>query len=368
MSRRALLLVLVALAVGAAAGAVWWRGGGNAPAKVDPSRPAALECPREIDLGTVEMHRSVEAVLPVTNTGGQPLTISDITTSCGCLGARLLPARTDLKPPATVTIPPGERVEIAFPLTVTGVHGAKAAHTIRFQTDAPDAPAVEVRLTFTPKARCFSDPATVALGTITAGDAPSTTISLFTTDERDVPRVKAVVSSAPDRVKVTFVPEPPGAAVRAEAAPDSRRFGRVRVELAPTKADDAIAAQVEVFVEGQAEPALAVPVSARVARPAELLPAVLHLPRRSSAGPVYSGEAVCRVSDAGAGAVALRVGLLPPGITARVVDGSEGSGFARVAVTADPKLAARESTVALTATRGDREHPLSLRVVVEPSP
>ncbi|MCI0700146.1 MAG: DUF1573 domain-containing protein [Planctomycetia bacterium] len=364
MSRRIWVAGLLFLAAAVATGAVWWQSGQKQSAKPDPSQPV-IDCPREIDLGTVEIHRTVEGVLPITNTGGQPLTIRDITTSCGCLGARLLPNREELKSSATVTIPPGGRVEIVFPLLVSGVHGVKTGHLIRFATDAPETPTVEVRLTFTPSARYFADPAAISLGDIAQDNSPPlTTIGLFTTDDREAPAVKLVTSTDPERVKITFVPESPGSpVVPAEATPGSRRFGQVKVELGALRAGESVNAQVQVYVDGQVEPILAVPVSARVMVPVELLPPVLYLPRMSSSGPVYSGVVLCRAT--GTDGLRLQIDAVPPGLSVSVEDSPNNPGLLRVVVEGDPKIAVRESVIPLTARVGGREYQLSLRVVIE---
>lgn len=363
MSRLA-RLVCVGLAVAVvASGAAWWRFGA---ATGRPDAPASIECPREIDLGTVEIHRTAEGVVPVTNAGGQPLTVRSIATSCGCLGVRVLPSREPLTPASAVVVPPGGRVEFAFVLRVAGAHGVRSGHTVRFQTDAPDNPAVEVRLTFTPKARYFTDPNTLTFGDVTDESRPAATIDLFTTDPDDIPVVGAIVSSDPERVRVSYTPEPTGGpTVSAEAAPNSRRFGRVRVETAELKPGDSLDARVDVFAAGRSEPILAVPVSARAVRSVELTPAVLYLPRGSSTGPVYEGVALCRSNG---NSLSLRVGALPPGITVAVENPSNDTGAVRVSVAGDPKTAGRESAVPLIAVCGGREYALSLRIVIESVP
>lgn len=363
MSRFARLALVVLSVAAVASGALWWRFGAAAG---HPDAPTSIECPREIDLGTVEIHRTVEGVVPITNPGGRPLAVRDITTSCGCLGVRLLSSRESLTPASVVVVPPGGRVEVAFVLRVAGAHGVRSGHTVRFQTDAPDTPAVEVRLTFTPKARYFTDPNALSFGDVAEGSRPAETINLFTTDPGDIPAVGGVMSSDPQRVRVTYTPDPVGGpTVSAEAAPDSRRFGSVRVETAELKPGESLDARVDVFAAGRAEPILAIPVSARSVRPVEFTPAVLYLPRSSSSGPVYEGAALCRANG---GSLSVRPGTLPPGVAIVIENPSNDSGIVRVVVTGDPKTAGRESVVPLVAVCGGREHALSLRIVIEPVP
>ena len=93
-----LWIVGAAFAVVAALGAAWWQSGTAPAGDLNSDLPPVVDCPWEIDFGTAEINRLVTAVLPITNTGGQPLTIREITTSCGCLGVHLLPGRENMGP------------------------------------------------------------------------------------------------------------------------------------------------------------------------------------------------------------------------------------------------------------------------------
>lgn len=362
--RRGILLGTV-LVVTMAAGAAWWQAKRTGSSS-DSSTPATLDCPREVDLGRVEMHRVTEAVFPILNTGGQPLTIRNVTASCGCLGVRLLPARQEVTPNTTVVVQPGGEIELAFALHVSGVHGVKVGHVIRFSTDDPNHPNVEVRLTFVPTASAFSDHATLSFGEVAYdGAIPAATVGLFSTNEQEAVAVQKVVATDPGRVRVTYLPEPEGVGpVAAEAMPGSRRFGQVRVELVGLKPGDRVDAQVRVYAEGKSEPILAIPVAAHCSTPVNLAPEVLYLPRSSLGGPVYSGVVQCRAS--GSSPFSLEFGPMPAGVKVQAEDIPGNPVLKHLVVECDPALIAdKEVSIPLTARKSEREYKLELRVVVD---
>jgi hypothetical protein len=123
-----LLLPLVAAACGGAAEA--------------SGEPAIQFDPAALELGDVPNGQIVERDVVVRNTGGAPLTVESVTTSCGCTTATLEP----------MTIPPGATgaLHVAFD---SGAHGpdlrGPLMRQVMLATNDPARPEAVVELTAT---------------------------------------------------------------------------------------------------------------------------------------------------------------------------------------------------------------------------
>jgi hypothetical protein len=355
-------------AVVAAAGvaAAWWAY--PRPAAGPVAGGPRVRCPERIDAGSAEVGQTVEAVLPVGNAGPAPLTLSELSTDCSCLGAFLLPDQHPLAHAASHTIPPGGEARVLFRLRVSGAHGARTDRVVRFRTDDPDRPSVEVRIDYVPLARYFPDPIHLRFDP-TDPDRPAAEFGVFATDAADRATVRAVVPDDPGRLKVEWTPDPAdGPPVAAAGAANSRRLGRGRVAVVgPLDGRSVVSSWVRVYADGRDDPIAVVAVAAAVRTPVELTPAVLYLPRSSSAGPIYSATVVCRAD--GGPVAGLTVGPVPAGLTVEVEQPADSPVVRYLRVTCDPaRFEARDVTIPLTARIGERDHPLTLRVVIASRP
>ncbi|MBX9581777.1 MAG: hypothetical protein K2X87_15850 [Gemmataceae bacterium] len=356
---RRVLAVIAVVAAGVAA--AWWAY--PRPA-AEPAGGPRVRCPERIDAGSAEVGQTVEAVLPVGNDGPIPLTLSELSTDCSCLGAFILPDRHPLTHTPSHTVSPGGEAKVLFRLRVSGAHGVRTDRVVRFRTDDPDRPSVEVRIDFVPLARYFPDPVHLRFDP-TDPDGPPAEFGVFATDAADRATVRAVVADDPGRLKVEWVPDPTdGPPVAAAGATNSRRLGRGRVAVAGPLDGGSVASSIRVYVDGRDDPVAVVAVAAAARTPVALAPAVLYLPRSSSAGPIYSATAICRT--AGGPEDGLTVGPVPAGVAVEVEKPADSPVVRYVRVTCDPE--ARDVTIPLTVRTGGRDHPLALRVVVAPRP
>lgn len=326
-----------------------------------------LQCVDEIDAGPLAAQSTATIDVSLSNTGKGPLTVTGWTSDCSCISIRVLPSNDPVSSSTRVSVAPGETLRLRVPYRVVGLSGIPATRTIRFTTDDPDRPAATIRVRYTPVEDLFTDPASVALGSIRASVPTRAEVQLFTRDRDSVAADIRVASSSPEQVRVTFAPDPPDAApVRAGGADDSRRLGVVTVEARNTRAGELVNAEITIHTHGRPEYALKVPVTGRVERDFILAPESLFLPRMSSGGPVYSGVILCR----GTGPEPLAVVATGVrGLTVSVDEVASNPSAKRVTITCSPgALGTGEVVVPLAAKQGGREEQLRLRVVIGETP
>ena len=160
------LLAAAALA-GVAAGAAVF-----APRPAPPVGPLA-RFPEAIDLGDRQPGEVVEADFPLSNAGDQPLTVSDIATSCSCAG--LEAERDGRRVRVTeVVIPPGSTAPLRFRVSVGVPPGRSQTVRIGFRTSDPAHPTGDVPATVRRVVgRPFARPESVHLGAVRGGTRSS---------------------------------------------------------------------------------------------------------------------------------------------------------------------------------------------------
>ncbi len=232
-----------------------------------PAVGPVAEFPAHIDLGERQPNEAVTAVLPVANTGDQPLVLDDIQTSCSCAGLEVeqngRPARL-----TELTLPPGERIDLTFRMAVGVPPGQAQQVSIGFRTNDPRIPtgrvtAVVSRVIGRPSA----SPSELAFGSVGFGRPAA---EQFTIRPNAVPglRVVRAVSSRPERFTAEVVP-----------AADADTVAQIRVALATTDPGEAVGEiVVELAAADGAPHILRVPVSGRVRRPVEPAPSHLLIP------------------------------------------------------------------------------------------
>src|SRR5262249_22984852 len=160
-------------------------------------------------------------------------------------------------------ISPRAKATLILRLAVSGRPGVPEHQRIRFTTNDPRNPAVEILTSVTPVARYFATPATMALGTVAAGDRFEGHVDIMAFG-RGLPEIRHAVSSN-DHIRVEYRPIDSSAETNGETK-SSELMGRLRIVLqAPTAPAD-VEGVVSLFCDGCQEPVVAIPVTGRIAR------------------------------------------------------------------------------------------------------
>jgi hypothetical protein len=245
---------------------------------------------RDIRLGELEVGTVVEPSVVVRNVGRRPLVIDEMLTGCGCLGAFVSRAPGHRDKVERLEVAPRQEVALTLRLGITGTPGVPQVRNVRFRTNDPANPSVEIAIHVTPTSRYFATPAEVALGPIPTGHSVEREIDVRALD-RSVPAVSRVTSSSyrvhaeyhPGKRPSDGQPEPVG----------SVSVGLLRITVPACESQEDVRASVSIFCEGRENPVLTVPVTGRVVPLVELSPADVRLPRASGSGPVYAATCVC---------------------------------------------------------------------------
>jgi len=325
----------------------------------------AIDVDRHIELGDCEMLATAEPSVVVRNRGRQPLVLDTITTSCGCLGLFARHGAGDPTKVETLEIGPGGRATLILRLMVSGTPGVRSLQRVRFRTNDPRNPAVEIIVSATPLGGYAAAPASISLGTMPVGGRIERDVEVRAFDRR-LPAITGAVSSN-EHIRVTFQPVRSAAEGKREAK-DGEVVGRLRVSAnAPTTPGD-IEGAISVSCEARPEPVLVIPVTGRVAHLVELLPSEVRLPRVSSSGPVYTASCICRA--AAPKSLALRVQKSPPDLKIQIQDVPDNPSLKIVRIDGaglEKKVPAAGLVrrVALTAEIDGRRIPLNLTLRVQ---
>lgn len=314
-----------------------------------------LACPSEVTIPAVEQTALAEARFTVANAGGGELVLSGFRTEYVCEG---LEREVDGQffRFRDVRLTPGESAVLRYQRGTNGAVGAAVRSPAWFKSNDPAVPEAVVVVTIEQiLGGVTASPASVVLGAVPVGAAQERAVEL--SDSATPPRrIERVAIGGTGRVSVELVP-PDRAAL---PWPDgSRRVGRLVVRVAadgPGPIDDTIS----LFVAGRATPDT-VRVTGRVEAPVDVSPPELHLPRASSAGPLYAADVLVRCpADAVVECPAPPAGV---GVTVHPAAGP----VRRVTVSVDPKHAGREFGVSLAVRVGAVTHAAPVRVHVSPA-
>lgn len=335
----------------AVAAAAWYR-----PALLPAPPPAhpVLACPSGINIGVVERNTLAEGRFTIANAGGGELVLSEFRSDCVCEGVEQEVDGQFFRF-QDIRLPAGASTVLRYQRSTDGPVGGPVRSPVWFKTTDPAVPEALVVVTIERiVGGITASPASVALGSVPVGPAQQRTVEL--TDTATPPRrIDRAISSDPDRVTVTLLPPDPTAPPPA-GAEASHPIGRLAVQVAADRPGE-IDARVTLFVAGRTTPDT-VRVTGRVVAPVEVTPAELHLPRASSAGPIYAAD-VLVLCPADASAV-VECPSPPTGVVV-TVHLSAGP-VRRVTVAADPKRVGGECVVPLSVRVGAVTHSVSVRV------
>jgi len=163
--------------------------GAHAQPKLDLRKP-------EIDLGTIYSGALVRTPITISNAGTEPLTITNVRTSCGC---------TTVKQP-TEALKPGESATIEVEFNSAGFRG-RAVKYVYLQTNDPSADYHTITLRVDIKEELVPVPpvSVIWLGNVPVGKAHSKTMTFANASGAKLSVKK--LSGLPSSVKATIRPK-----------------------------------------------------------------------------------------------------------------------------------------------------------------
>lgn len=356
MSKIVLATLFAGLAV-ASIVAVRYRPAAPAPAVGLPaiSYTERIEFP-ECEIGEIAVGR-----VTIANRGGSELVIDDVSTSCSCTGLEREESGEYVKI-VRLVVRPGEEVPLVVRVAVRGVPiGASTATSVYFRTNDPNYP----NGTITTAVGYVKGGVHAVPGSMMVGSVPIGASVVRTIDVRDDAlrprRVESAVSSHPERVSAILLPVE--AHEREKPHPEGRLVARVEVTVHTATPGD-IDAAVSLSLEGADRQPDRVRVVGKVVAAAEVSPARVSLPRRSSSGPVYFAQ--CLVHSSEGQEFALSLSQPPRGVTATVSSPGETLPVHTVEIAVARGLKAEPIALELAARFPDgRVIPLALTVDVQ---
>lgn len=324
-----------------------------------------LECPAAVKVGPVEYGVSIEAHFNVANRGGSELVLNGFRSSCTCESIEVRRGGLFVRA-GEVRLKPNESAQMRLVMSVTERAHESMSTPIYFRTNVPDRP--EARLVVDIPvilAGLTAVPRSVTFGEVPVGSDSRHLVQLF--DARGVRRrIPEVRSADPARVRAKLLPPKDGVTGPDEAG-RGLLVGTVEVTI-DTDSPGPVACNVMAYYpESEASPET-IHVVGRVVAPVEVYPPILHLPRSTSDGFVYSGSCLCRNTSASAGMV-LKVTQAPKGVSVKVGESTPG-GLWQIRVELSNKYSLsegqRDITIKLSASVGERQHEVDIIVRVQP--
>ena len=129
-----------------------------------------------------------------------------------------------------------------------------------------------------------------------------------------------------------------------------------------------VSCDVTVYWEEREASPETIHLAGRVVAPVEVYPPILHLPRSTTNGFVYSGSCLCRNTST-SGDMALKVTQAPKGVSVKVAEAASG-GLWKIQVELTDEYGIpevpRDLTVKLLATLGERQHEIDVTLRIQP--
>src|SRR5262249_35066230 len=140
-----------------------------------------LDVTRFIDLGSKDVGTDIEARFQIGNSGRVPLEVRDIKTNCGCRGLYLAgdSGRQEMR---ALTVQPFDSVELRMPFVVQGAPNTPRDLAVRFSTNDPANPDVELVIRVVPSSSCFAEPPSLNLANLGVGRPSCNSITLWGTE------------------------------------------------------------------------------------------------------------------------------------------------------------------------------------------
>jgi hypothetical protein len=322
-------------------------------ASVFQTSPVA-DFPPLLDLGNHEAGDRVERRFKISNRGGGELRIDDIRANCDCSGLER-ESQGRLFRVNTLRLGPGEETELIVRTIANGRPGDSSRQAIAFRTNDPTQPEGAIELLIPRVSGGFvASPISVMFGSCALGIPARRVVEIY--DAASPARaVGDVVSSRPDRFIVRKLTVAAGEQTKTDVS--MRRLVGALEIIASRESAGMLDGEVQVAIAGESRPPDRISVGGRVVAVAEVSPSTLVLPRRSSNGPIYSAQCVCR-SVAGT-ALEVAVASASPDFAIEVSPVPRNRALQLVTISckagAQSDLTNPRRTVRLRARCGDRE-------------
>jgi hypothetical protein len=206
------------------------------PAISAPS--AAIDKPI-YDFGTLAQGKSIEHIFTITNSGDAPLTIGQVSTSCGCTVADV----------SARTIPPGKSSEIKATFNSTNFAG-NISKTIHVQSNDPKRPVYILTLKGTVFEQLIIAPKQLDLGEIKAGTRKNTVIRIENRGPKPITVFSAKTAMPQITAKILTKKLKAGAT------------GTISVDITPRKEDRFLTGYLVISTSSLEKPEITVPVYA----------------------------------------------------------------------------------------------------------
>lgn len=274
----------------------------------------ALSCPTKIDLGCHEAGQVATAEFEISNSGGTPLWVGDVRTSCACIGLERRQDDGTFHRVSECWLNAGESGAFAVRFTVRGVPGREHVDRIEFRTNDPTRSEYQVELFVPTVLGLRAEPNAVVFGKRFLGSTGVQTVELYNLGSA---AEKVVGTSCTGRVfSCTFTPTERSSGGRDTDGPDPVKgvhLGTVRVTFAAdSQGHWESDLKVTLRRENQDREVI-VPISAKVVAAASLAPDRVRLPRLSDGARTYRARCLCVAEDGRPCVVAVESS--PEGIT-----------------------------------------------------
>jgi hypothetical protein len=203
---------------------------------------AAVDQPT-FDFGTVAQGKKVDHSFTIKNSGDAPLTIGQVSTSCGCTVAEV----------SSRTVPPGKSSTIKASFNSTNFSG-KISKTIYVHTNDPKTPVYNLTI----KGNLFElievNPKQLNLGEIKVGTKKETTISIENKGTQPITVISAKTAMPQVTAKILKKKLKKG------------ESGTISVAVTPRASDRFLAGYLTIVTSSPEKPQITIPVYASTAK------------------------------------------------------------------------------------------------------
>lgn len=258
------------------------------------TRHARLNAPASLDLGHQEAGARVAAAFKIRNDGRKPLVLDHFETSCGCLSVGVK-EKDSIAPVTDLTVQPGEERELVANIAIRGAPGTQLREAVTFHTNDPEHSSHRLELLASVHGSLIVVPDSVSVGSIVIGELVHRHIEIRDGGRRQGLALSEVRSTRPDVVRVGTITKRHDTDPKSgQDATPMRDSYRVELHIQAPQEPGRIDGFVEVYLQGEDNPASRVMVSGEAVAELEFSPPSLVLPRASDKGFMYTANTTLR--------------------------------------------------------------------------
>jgi hypothetical protein len=282
-----------------------------------PAGPPHAVFDQVVNIGRLDLYQNSECRFSIANGGGEPLVIREAKPGCHCQGVFWETPDGVRSGVRDVVINPGQAVTFGLVFVAGGQLNQQHSIPIDLVTNDPSAPNPRITVVYTATARLYCVPQSLVFGNLLPSQTATTSVDLFADGREEKVAWDRLTCEPAECFSVRFVATPPAAGDTLGGSIASR-VGTLHVTLRTPDTPQPIAESLILKSDGKE--VFRRPVSARCVPEFELSPETVVLPRRSSTGPEYTTNVICRSTTGRE--FYLRVSpQSPPGLDIRVERG-----------------------------------------------